>query len=268
MEYPVGIDNLWMRTNYEIRDKFLHINSCGFQNVAFKKHMTLRSGGRKDYMFFYVIKGKCVADTSKGEKALTGGDMLLYRPGDRHCYMFAENDENEAVYIHFTGSAAGELTSFAEGESVLHTDNNSDAEKILNRIVNDFVEGSDNMMSVSWLIQLCEIFKTSGQIVKDKRINDVLKYINKNYSKNNPMEFYGDMCGVSVDRFAHLFKNTVGVSPHKYIMDIRIRQAKYLLEYSDLNVNEVSAAVGFEDALYFSRIFKKYTGMSPKQYKG
>ena len=90
----------------------------------------------------------------------------------------------------------------------------------------------------------------------------------KNYMENNSIEFFAEMCGISADRFAHLFKKEFGISPHKYITDVRIRQAKYLLEYSDLNINEVSVSVGFEDALYFSRMFKKYTGVSPQKYKG
>ena len=82
------------------------------------------------------------------------------------------------------------------------------------------------------------------------------------------LSFENTVQGTRMPSPAHLFKKEVGISPHKYITDVRIRQAKYLLEYSDLNINEVSVSVGFEDALYFSRMFKKYTGVSPQKYKG
>ncbi len=265
MDYPVGIDNLWMRTNREVNDKFLYINSCGFQINDIKKHITLRSQGRMDYLFLYIIKGRCMAKVNGEEIILNAGDMLVYKPYEPHFYVYPENVESEGAYIHFTGSAAGEV---AGNKCILHTDNVYEAQKLLGRIVNDFVEDSDNLMSISWLLQFCELFKNEGKSIKDERILAVLKYINKNYGENNSVEFYAKMCGVSADRFAHLFKNAVGVSPHKYITDIRIRQAKYLLEFSDLNVNEVASAVGMEDALYFSRVFKKYVGISPQKYKG
>ncbi len=265
MEYPVELDNLYMRTNREVTDKFLYINSCGFQKSYNKRSVTLRSKGRKDYLFLYVIKGCCVAEIAGEERTLNVGDMLIYKPHEPHYYVRPENQESEAVYIHFTGSAAGEI---AGDKSVLHTDNEYEAQKLLGRIANDFVEDSDNLMSISWLLQFCELFKNEVKSIKDERILAVLKYINKNYRENNSVEFYATMCGVSADRFAHLFKNAVGVSPHKYIMDIRIRQAKYLLEFSDLNVNAVASAVGMEDAFYFSRVFKKYVGISPQKYKG
>ena len=265
MEYPVELDNLYMRTNREVTDKFLYINSCGFQKSYNKRSVTLRSKGRKDYLFLYVIKGCCVAEIAGEERTLNVGDMLIYKPHEPHYYVRPENQETEAVYIHFTGSAAGEI---AGDKSVLHTDSTREAQKLLSRIVNDFSEDTDNLMSISWLLQFCELFKNADNGIKDERILKVLKYMNKNYYENNTMDFFGEMCGISADRFAHLFKKEVGISPHKYITDVRIRQAKYLLEYSDLNINEVSAYVGFEDPLYFSRIFKKYIGVSPQKYKG
>lgn len=265
MDYPVGIDNLWMRTNREVKDKFLYINSCGFQINNIKRHITLRSKGRMDYLFLYIIKGKCMATLKGEEMVLNAGDMLVYKPYEPHFYIYPENVESESAYIHFTGNAAKEI---AGDNSILHTENEYEAQKLLSRVINDFTEGADNLMSISWLLQFRELFKNRDMSVKDERILAVLKYINKNFSENNSMDFYAKMCSLSADRFAHLFKSTVGVSPGKYITDIRMRQAKYLLDFSDLNVNEVSSAVGFEDALYFSRVFKKYTGVSPQRYKG
>ncbi len=265
MDYPVGIDNLWMRTNREVKDKFLYINSCGFQINNIKRHITLRSKGRMDYLFLYIIKGKCMARVKGEEMVLNAGDMLVYKPYEPHFYIYPENVESEGAYIHFTGNAAEEI---AGDTSILHTKNEYEAQKLLSRVIDDFTEGADNLMSISWLLQFCELFKNRDTLIKDERILAVLKYINKNFLENNAMDFYAKMCGVSVDRFAHLFKSAVGVSPGKYITDIRIRQAKYLLDFSDLNVNEISSAVGFEDALYFSRVFKKYTGVSPQKYKG
>ena len=264
MEYPVELDNLYMRTNREITDKFLYINSCGFQASPARKKATVRSKGRKDYLFLYIIKGGGIVEIEGEEKLLRVGDMVVYKPHEPQYYMFSENEECERAYIHFTGSAAAEI---AGSKSVVHTENTYEAQKLLSRIVNDFTEGEDNLMSISWLLQFCELMRGNSNTVTDKRILNVIKYINKNYAANNSVEFYADMCGVSVDRFAHLFKKEVGVSPHKYITDVRVRQAKYLLEYSDLNVNEIACSVGFDDALYFSRIFKKYTGFSPKNIK-
>jgi len=59
----------------------------------------------------------------------------------------------------------------------------------------------------------------------------------------------------------------VGYSPHAYLIKVRLERAKELLITTSFNVSEISFAVGYENPLYFSRMFKKYTGVSPANYK-
>ena len=75
------------------------------------------------------------------------------------------------------------------------------------------------------------------------------------------------MNNLSVSRFSHLFTQTYGMSPHSYRLKIKIERAKYLLTENDRPVKEVAEMLGFEDALYFSRMFKKYTGVSPQAFR-
>ena len=72
---------------------------------------------------------------------------------------------------------------------------------------------------------------------------------------------------MSVNWFIHSFKEVMNVPPMQYIVSLRIAAAKGYLENSDKNINEISNIVGYENALYFSRLFKKYTGMTPTEYK-
>ena len=58
-----------------------------------------------------------------------------------------------------------------------------------------------------------------------------------------------------------------GVTPMQYIISLRIQQAQRLLGTSEYNVTEVSSLVGYDNPLYFSRLFKKQTGMSPSEYR-
>lgn len=69
--------------------------------------------------------------------------------------------------------------------------------------------------------------------------------------------------------YAHLcrqFSKTYGVSPIEYINSLRITRAKLLMRDTDLNISEIAYRVGFENPAYFSRLFRKQTGFSPKQY--
>ena len=81
------------------------------------------------------------------------------------------------------------------------------------------------------------------------------------------MKKYAKELNLSYSRFAHMFTDQIGISPHKYILQYRIFKAAELLMTSSLNVSEISENVGFQDSLYFSRMFRKHMGMSPTEYR-
>ena len=250
-------------------DKYLQINSCGFQSHGSSRITVLRSNGRKDYHFLYVINGECTAHTASGEKRLSEGDLLLYRPHEKQMYSF--DSVCRTYWIHFTGYGVEELLNASNfDENIIHVGTDKTLIRIFDKIINDFVPNSDNIMSISWFMQFCvmcgRFSSDNDSRIYDERILSVTKYMNKNYAENKSVEFYAKMCGLSPTRFAHLFKASVGVSPHKYIKNLRIRHIEYLLTYSDMNVSEAARATGFDDALYMSRLFRKSTGLSPKEY--
>lgn len=85
--------------------------------------------------------------------------------------------------------------------------------------------------------------------------------------ENMDIQTYASMCHLSKSRFIHLFTTFTGNSPHHYRLSLRVQRAKELLAYSSMSIAEVSTTVGFADPLYFSRIFRKYTDLSPTQYR-
>lgn len=101
-------------------------------------------------------------------------------------------------------------------------------------------------------------------------INEIEKathYFNENYSQNIKIEQYAKEHMMSKNWFIHSFKNVMKITPMQYIISLRISAAKDFLEKSDKNITEISEAVGYDNPLYFSRVFHKYTGYSPSQYK-
>lgn len=72
---------------------------------------------------------------------------------------------------------------------------------------------------------------------------------------------------LSPNYLSRLFKNSAGQTISSYIQNARVDQAKRLLCTTSLKTYEVGERVGINDPVYFSRIFKKVTGISPKEYK-
>ena len=98
-------------------------------------------------------------------------------------------------------------------------------------------------------------------------INIVLQYIEKNYMENITVEKLSEMANLSKYYFLRLFKKTTGRSLIDYINFIRINKAEYMLEKTDGNITEIAFSCGFNDANYFSRVFRKYKGKPPSAMK-
>ena len=81
------------------------------------------------------------------------------------------------------------------------------------------------------------------------------------------VKFLAKKLNCSSDYLSHLFRRETGMTLISYIKQLRVMQAKSLLETSTLNVQEVGRAVGYEDPGYFIRVFKKLTGLTPKGYR-
>lgn len=93
-------------------------------------------------------------------------------------------------------------------------------------------------------------------------------YILQNYGKEGLcLKDVAKALRISPYYLSHLFKDSEGMSIGEYIRDIRIARAKELLESSGLSVIEVGLEVGYSDPAYFSKIFRKETGLSPSQYR-
>ncbi len=91
--------------------------------------------------------------------------------------------------------------------------------------------------------------------------------IERNYERDISLSWIAGKLSLSPNYFGHLFKETVGVSVIDYILEIRIGRAKELLRNTEMKVYEVAAAAGFNDQRYFSLIFKKRSGLTPKEYR-
>ena len=91
--------------------------------------------------------------------------------------------------------------------------------------------------------------------------------LHEEWNKNERIARYAEACGISESGFYASFKEWAGVSPVEYRNRIRINAARSMLENTSLQISEIAFAIGFEDAYYFSRIFKKLTGTSPRAFR-
>ncbi len=100
-----------------------------------------------------------------------------------------------------------------------------------------------------------------------ERLGGVLELISGNLSQPPDITQMARACSLSVSRFHATFKSTMGVSPGRYLQDLRLLHARQLLLAGNLPVKAVASESGFGDVFHFSRLFRKRCGISPSAYR-
>jgi AraC-like DNA-binding protein len=88
----------------------------------------------------------------------------------------------------------------------------------------------------------------------------------ENIYRKVDLSAFGEMLGVSPSQLSLVFRSYTAMTPYHYFISLKIRKAKELLESGDWSIKEVAFRLGFEDQYYFSRLFKKKTGISPSRW--
>ena len=102
----------------------------------------------------------------------------------------------------------------------------------------------------------------------DSRITSAIEYIEQNYQKPLTVDELAAHSNMSASRFFPRFKKEVGATPVEYINRYRVNRAILLLiSDSELSVEDIAERTGFESSAYFRRVFKKMTGLSPREYR-
>ena len=128
----------------------------------------------------------------------------------------------------------------------------------------------DVFQIVRWLEQLrdglCEALKTRRKTYKDHVILNVQKYILNHIEEHLSLNEIAAVFGLSPNYLSTLFKKTCSMGFSEYITQRKISRAKPLLLEQDLKIYEVADRLGFESAFYFSKVFKKVEGISPREF--
>ncbi|MCI1723617.1 MAG: response regulator [Lachnospiraceae bacterium] len=120
---------------------------------------------------------------------------------------------------------------------------------------------------ISKLTQACTNIAVKPKAMTDSAVSKAKKYIDENYRKDLSLDEVSKIVNISPYYFSKLFKEETGENFIEYVTEARIRGAKELLADPGISIKEVCAMSGYSDPNYFSRIFKKYEGVTPSEYR-
>lgn len=249
-------------------------------------------GSRLDY---YInrpkgMKGYIVNLTLKGRGRVKAGDhylhceenqMLLFPPGVAHHYGREQHSECwDHLWIYFLPrpywldwlrwdvSDGGIWRMTLQNAAGVESMRSLFSEVIHHHSVTDAFSEAMAMNALERIILSCfRAQPLSNRNAVDPRINSLCQFINDHIAEDLKIEQLAKQIFLSPSRVAHLFKSEMHQTIFAWREKQRVIRARSLLQTTHLSVSQIAQAVGYDDPLYFSRIFRHHCGVSPREYK-
>lgn len=267
--------------DFKDKSRPLIVGSCGtYRLYTHPKLPTFRPRGRLDFQLLYVASGKTHFYFEEGkDTVVSAGNMVLYRPKEPQKYVYYGTDHAEVYWVHFTGSNVRNILKsygITNDMRIIPAGTLLEYSRIFKQMIQELQQcraGYEELLAML-LRQIFIII--NRQLTKERTLKSdyldtemelALEYFNTNYNKDLNIEDYAASRGMSVSWFIRTFKQYTSTTPMQYIVTLRITNAQMLLETTNYNVTEIGNFVGYDNPLYFSRIFKKQKGFSPSEYR-
>ena len=261
--------------NVKIRDKKMKVGKGMLENVEKIELLSITQGicskyrlykNRPSHAFIFKINGESRYDFQHRHINLEEGEMLYIPKGETYTVRQLSAGLSEYLIINFAADIPG------SSPTKFNISNFTDAEYFFSRAAKLWFFGkpSDRYKCLSIFYEILSIAAASENLnyfdLKQSRmIEPAVKYLEAHiFDETLQIEKLSSLCGISDTHFRKLFVAQFQVSPKRYVINKRMMEAKALIDGADYNsIAEVAAAVGYTDALYFSKVFKKYYGGAP-----
>lgn len=268
--------------DFKDKSKPLIVSSCGTYHLfTHPKLPTLRPRGRLDFQLLYVSAGTAHFhfDHAENDTIVTAGHMVVYRPKEFQKYEYYATDQTEVYWVHFTGGNVKNILrsyGITDDMRVFYTGISLEYERIFKQMIFELQRcqsGYEEMLTLLLRQLLIRIYRQRSKqnVLKNEYLDFEMElaaqYFNEHYNSELSVEAYAASRGMSVSWFIRNFKEYTNTTPLQYIVSIRVKNAQTLLETTTYSITEIGRIVGYDNPLYFSRIFHKQTGFAPSEYR-
>jgi len=236
---------------------------------------------RDEYLIHIVLSGSGYYKVGSKTYDIGPNTAFLINPGVSTYYEASKEDPWTYLWVGFNGIKA---------ESALkHADFSKSNHIIQLQNIEPFIQAVDGMLDASQLTYANDLaregylYQFVSALIRNKETHEnleksydypyqvyvehTLEYIEHNYYKPIKVQGIADYIGINRSYLTNCFKNVMNMSPQKYILNYRMNKACYFLKNTQLSIHSIANKVGYDDALGFSKAFKKVYGQNPTAYR-
>jgi AraC family transcriptional regulator len=190
---------------------------------------------------------------------LYGGEVLLEKPFDSLPFDFSWLERVHVdAELYQTIFSLIELGGSCSSFMALHSD------MIIRQLFEDLLLKNQEAYKLSQNVQAV---KASTRLEIFKRISTARDWMDANYHTEITLEDIGAVAAMNSQHFLRMFKQVYNITPHQYLIDLKLQKARTLIESTDMTINEICQNIGFESVFSFSLLFKGRFGQPPSGFR-
>jgi AraC family transcriptional regulator, arabinose operon regulatory protein len=244
-----------------------------------EEHLRERTEGVDRAIFIYCTKGDgwCVLRGQRHE--VHAGDLLVVPPREPHIYGADESQPWTISWFHLAGDDVIPLLQelgASTGNPVLYLGEDPQLLALFEDGLQTLEHGYAHTRLfyasrifghlVGLMVQRCQE-RWRGDLDSGEKVAQCIAYMKLHLDKPLRLPILASLVHLSPSHFNALFRRETGYSCMDYFIRLRMDQACQLLDTATLNIKNIAACVGYEDQLWFSKLFKTVTGLSPTDYR-
>lgn len=271
--------------NQELSDPLnpgVAVNSAGYFPKA-EGHYIERPKGRAEHILIYCTKGSGWYEVDGVRSEVHGGQFLVIPAGVPHSYGASENNPWYIYWAHFSGPNAHCICQRIPN---VQTITGSDDSRITERItlfdeILNIMERHVDARSASYITSMfmalissfcyIDIYREAARPQERSKdlyfLSKAIHFMTENIDTQLTLKLMADNSGYSESNFYRLFFKETGIAPITYFLKLKMSNAETLLLDTDLSISQIALKLGYTDQYYFSRLFKKFSGQSPRNWR-
>ena len=255
--------------------KRMYLTDIGYFPKA-EHHYRERKEGVDQYIFFYCTEGKGIISVDNKEYILQKNEAFCIPRNKGHFYYACDENPWSILWVHIKGE---DTKYFPLDECrIIHFSTEASINRmfflfdLLFRVLDVSYYSLGNFIYISQVLNLImgETYcreKPKSVSSENRQVTYIVRFMYKNLDKNLTLKQILDEFKCSKSHLNDIFHKATQHSPMDFYINLKVQEACKLLRSTDLLIYEVAERLGYKDQYYFSRTFKKITGMSPSDYR-
>lgn len=251
----------------------------GFGYYKQANNHTMLRRTHDDFLLIYCLDGQGELDLDGQRSLIQSGDLLILPRGVSHAYQASGKTPWTIYWIHFSGHLSERFIDYLAIDASkyvlplgIHSRLVGDLEHLLecgrsSYNLTAFIHAANLLRQVLTQIARLQPLARQQEASGSFNLEHIHSLMQARVHEQLDLTTLAESASLSKYHFVKKYKELTGTTPINHFIHLKIERACHLLDTTNLPIGEVSFAVGYEDAYYFSRIFKKVMGISPREYR-